>query len=255
MAKSPIGWVGGKRLLVPRLLELMPQHYQTYVEPFCGGAALYFAKEQQGIEVLNDLDGGLVNFYRCVVTNCDEMAERLEALVYSRAVFNELKEQNPSDLAIIDRACRFYYINKVSFGCDMLRPRFGTSRTHHSSFNPLTVRKILTNTRIRMARVCLEHDDWSAVCKRYDHANTFFYLDPPYFQTHGYAVSFDGYDDIAQFMRTCKGKVMLSINDCPEMESVFEGFNIERVSIGYAINRDANITKGKLIVRNYYGKH
>lgn len=47
MAKSPIGWVGGKRLLVPRLLELMPQHYQTYVEPFCGGAALYLQKSSR----------------------------------------------------------------------------------------------------------------------------------------------------------------------------------------------------------------
>lgn len=61
--------------------------------------------------------------------------------------------------------------------------------------------------------------------KRYDRPHTFFCLDPPYWETEGYGVdfSFEQYEQMAEVMRSCKGKVMLSINDYPDIRRVFEG--------------------------------
>ena len=61
--------------------------------------------------------------------------------------------------------------------------------------------------------------------RRYDRGHTFFYCDPPYWQTEGYGVpfEFDQYEQLAEFMRSCKGKVMVSINDHPDIRACFEG--------------------------------
>jgi len=60
--RSPIVWFGGKGHMVNKLLPLIPKH-KIYVEPFGGGANLLIAKEPSPVEVYNDLDSGLVNFF------------------------------------------------------------------------------------------------------------------------------------------------------------------------------------------------
>jgi len=61
--RPPLRWFGGKQRLAGKLLPLIPPH-TTYVEVFAGGAALFFAKEVSPLEVINDLDSGIVNLYR-----------------------------------------------------------------------------------------------------------------------------------------------------------------------------------------------
>lgn len=60
-----VPWIGGKRRLAKHILPLFPAH-ECYVEPFCGAAALYFLKTPGKIEVINDINGELVNLYRVV---------------------------------------------------------------------------------------------------------------------------------------------------------------------------------------------
>src|SRR5271169_2520383 len=83
---GPIRYYGGKCRLVSKLLPFVPDH-QTYVEVFAGGAALFFAKNTSPVEVVNDLDSGIVNFYR--VLRDSEKFKRFQFLVsltpFSRA--------------------------------------------------------------------------------------------------------------------------------------------------------------------------
>ena len=69
-------------------------------------------------------------------------------------------------------------------------------------------------------------------------------MDPPYWQTAGYGVefAFENYERMADFMRRCKGKGMVSINDHPDIRRVFEGFYFETVDIRYST---ANQRQGK----------
>lgn len=72
MSQPVIPWMGGKRRLVPKILPLIPSH-DCYVEAFSGGAALFFMRPQPAkCEVLNDINGELVNLYRVVQHHLEE---------------------------------------------------------------------------------------------------------------------------------------------------------------------------------------
>jgi site-specific DNA-adenine methylase len=74
---SPIGWPGGKRRLVKRLLSLLPEH-RTYVEPFCGSAKLLFAKDPSQTEVISDANGDLINFFLVTKYRPSALAEQCD---------------------------------------------------------------------------------------------------------------------------------------------------------------------------------
>ena len=74
--------------------------------------------------------------------------------------------------------------------------------------------------------------------KRYDRAYTFFYADPPYFGTCGYGIEFglDQYEALAAAMKSCQGKVMVSLNDHEMMREVFKDFRIDTLGIKYSLS-------------------
>jgi len=91
--------------------------------------------------------------------------------------------------------------------------------------------------------------------KRYDRAHSFFYLDPPYWQTEGYGVPFgwEQYEAMAAVMRTCKGKVMVSINDHPDIRKVFDGLHMLELSIKYSVgnNHGDPVASKELVITNW----
>lgn len=72
-----VPWIGGKRRLAKHILPLFPEH-TCYVEPFCGAAALYFLKEPAKVEVINDVNGELVNLYRVVRHHLEEFVRQFK---------------------------------------------------------------------------------------------------------------------------------------------------------------------------------
>ncbi|EHU01950.1 putative methyltransferase [Pantoea stewartii subsp. stewartii DC283] len=86
MKTTIIPWVGGKRKLAKHLLPLFPAH-TCYVEPFCGGAALFFMKEQSKAEVLNDINGDIVNLYRVIQNHLEEFIKQFKWALTSREMF------------------------------------------------------------------------------------------------------------------------------------------------------------------------
>lgn len=70
-----IPWLGGKRRLAKHIIPLFPEH-ECYVEPFAGGAALFFMKPEAHVEVLNDINGDLINLYRVVQNHLDEFCKQ-----------------------------------------------------------------------------------------------------------------------------------------------------------------------------------
>lgn len=73
--KTPLSYYGGKQTLAKIILGLIPPH-RLYCEPFLGGAAVFFAKEPAKVEVINDTNGELVNFYRVVKTSVRRLSTR-----------------------------------------------------------------------------------------------------------------------------------------------------------------------------------
>ena len=94
MATPIIPWIGGKRRLARHILPLFPAH-SCYVEPFCGAAALYFMKAPSEVEVLNDINGELVNLYRVVQHHLEEFLRQFKWALTSRQIFKWLQATPP----------------------------------------------------------------------------------------------------------------------------------------------------------------
>lgn len=253
MAKPIIPWVGGKRRLAKIILPMFPAH-GCYVEPFAGGAALFFMKERAEVEVLNDINGDLVNLYRVVKYHLEEFVRQFKWALVSRQIYEWLKQTPVEPLTDIQRAARFYYLQKMAFGGKVSSQTFGTATTSPPRLNLLRIEEELSAAHLRLSRVFIEHVTWDDCIRRYDREHTLFYLDPPYWGTEGYGVDFglEQYDKMAELARSIKGKMIVSVNDIPEMRKAFDGLFIESVGIDYTVGGGEKRKPAReLIIRNF----
>ena len=245
-----VPWIGGKRRLAKHILPLFPAH-TCYVEPFSGAAALYFLKIPSKTEVINDINGELVNLYRVVKHHLEEFVRQFKWALVSRQIYKWLQDTPEETLTDIQRAARFYYLQKQAFGGKVADHTFGTSTTSAPRFNLLRIEEELSMAHLRLSRTLIEHLDWHKCIERYDRPHTLFYCDPPYWGTEGYGVEFglENYDHIADLARSIKGKMIISVNDIPEMRQVFNGLNIHSVEINYSL-AGKGTPRRELIVSN-----
>jgi len=236
MAKPIIPWIGGKRRLAKHLLPLFPAH-TCYVEPFAGGAALFFMKDPAKVEVLNDINGELTNLYRVVQHHLEEFLRQFKWALVSRQQFLWHRDTRPDLLTDIQRAARFYYLQKMAFGGKVSSQTFGTAQSTPPKLNLLRLKEDLSAAHLRLARVTVEHLPWEDCIRRYDRPDTLFYLDPPYWGTEGYGVDFglEQYDRMAELARTIQGKMIVSVNDIPEMRKAFAGLELREVGVTYTV--------------------
>ena len=250
-----IPWIGGKRRLADRLIPLFPQH-SCYVEVFCGGAALFFLKPAPAdVEVINDINGELVNLYRIVQHHLEEFVRQFKWALSSRQMFAWQQMTRPETLTDIQRAARFFYLQQLAFGGKVQGQSWGTATTAPAGLNLLRLEETLSAAHVRLYGVHVENMPWETCIDRYDRAHTFFYLDPPYWETEGYGVpfEFDQYVRMASRASSVKGKVMISLNDHPEIRRVFQGLHIETVDIEYSLgNKNGHgAERGELVITNY----
>ena len=248
-----VPWIGGKRRLAKHILPLFPAH-TCYVEPFCGAAALYFLKTPSKTEVINDINGELVNLYRVVKHHLEEFVRQFKWALVSRQIFKWLQDTPEETLTDIQRAARFYYLQKQAFGGKVADHTFGTSTTSAPRFNLLRIEEELSMAHLRLSRTLIEHLDWYQCIERYDRPHTLFYCDPPYWGTEGYGVDFPivNYIRMAALARSIKGKMIISVNDIPEMRQAFNGLNIQSVDISYNLKVTGKATPRKeLVICNF----
>lgn len=217
--RSPIRWFGGKGEMVVRLLPLLPPH-SIYVEPFGGGASLLFAKEPSPVEVYNDLDSGLVNFFR-VLRDSQKFARfyHLATLTpYSREEYYFCRETWEDCEDEVERAYRWFVVARGSFS-----GRFGSGWAYTVSASSakqtskwISILGMLPAIHGRMMQVQIEHDDFARIIERYDAPETLFYLDPPYIaetrRSGGYKheMSIDDHKRLVEMLLNIKGKALLS---------------------------------------------
>ncbi len=248
-----IPWPGGKRRLLKHLYPHFPQH-ECYVEAFAGGAAaLLLRPHPASTEVLNDVNGELVNLYRVIRHHLDEFIRMFRWSLVSRQMFEWAQLERPETLTDIQRAARFYYLQKLAFGGKVQGQSFGYVTSGAPRLNLLRIEEELSAVHLRLANVIVEHLPWSDCVTRYDRLTTFFYFDPPYWQTEGYGVAFgfEQYQQLATTMRSMQGKALLSINDHPDIRRVFDGFTLVPLQIRYSIARDGRELAGELLIKSW----
>lgn len=235
--KPIVPWMGGKRRLAKHIIPHFPDH-SCYVEPFAGGGALFFMRPSPAkVEVLNDINQELVNLYRCVQHHLEEFVRQFKWSLISRQMFTWLRSSRPETLTDIQRAARFYYIQKMAFGGKSVGPTFGTATTSPPKLNLMRVEEDLSAAHIRLSRAYIEHLPWTECIKRYDRPHTLFYCDPPYWQVTGYGNDFgwEQYEAMALVMDSIKGKMIISINDHKDIRVLFKRFRIEPLDVRYTV--------------------
>lgn len=244
-AAAPIvAWPGGKRRLLPHILPLIEASpHRVYVEPFGGGASVLLAKHPATrLEVLNDINGDLINLYRCARWHTRELLRLVRAMPSGRAVFREVRDSRPeTDLL---RAARYFYLLKCS--------TFGQGHSWLNSPMPRALGRRLVAFRRRMERVILECRPAEELLTIYDSPKTLFFLDPPYVGT-GKIDSYDNYtpaalEALANQVRALKGRFILTIDDRPEHRALFEGY--AQIPVTTAANMRPGHTFSELLIHN-----
>ena len=248
---GPIPYIGGKNRLAKEIISLIPPH-TTYVEPFCGGAQVFFHKEPSAVEVLNDLDREIVNFLRVCQWHHEELLRLLRYLVVSREWYRIFSITDPATLTDIQRAARFFYLQKNSFGGLIVNQAYHFGIVQRPNFNPERIPEQIKLAHERLQRVQLECSPYEAVLARYDRPETFFYLDPPYYRRKLYKhnLSKADFEEMANRLSRLKGKFILSLNDHADVTSVFARFTIRPTSLSYSSQRRSGIRFGEVYISN-----
>ncbi|HIE2486015.1 TPA: DNA adenine methylase [Pseudomonas aeruginosa] len=249
-AQPIIPWIGGKRRLADRIFPLFPRH-ACYVEPFAGGAALFFLRPVPAeVEVLNDINGDLVNLYRVVQHHLEEFVRQFKWALSSRQVFKWLQETRPETLTDIQRAARFYYLQQSAFGGRVDGQSYGTATTSSPGLNLLRLEETLSAAHLRLSNTYIERLSWQDCLRRYDREHSFFYMDPPYWETEGYGVpfGFEQYQEMAAMLRQLKGKAIISLNDHPDIRECFASFHIESTGITYTVGGGQGTTAREVLI-------
>lgn len=223
--RSPVRYFGGKGNMLAKLMRVVPSDAEVYVEPYCGGASLFFARDPAPVEVLNDLNKDIVNLFRVFQdkSQFEEFRHRLMYTPYARAEFERaltIRDSDEQDPVL--RAWAFFVCQNQGFGGTAKRPSdWGRVFTSYSGIAG-TVNKwlmrlsMLDAFRWRLMCVQIECRDALECIQYWDSPKTVFYCDPPYMLSTRtrpeYTVETDDehHAKLVQVLLSCKGRIALS---------------------------------------------
>lgn len=213
--KTPISYYGGKQKLAKKILSVIPEH-TLYGEPFVGGAAVFFAKDQSEIEVLNDTNKELINFYKVIQNDFVSLEKEIRITLHSRDLHRKASViyNHPDMFNEIKRAWAVWVLSSQSFSAQ-LGGTFGYDKSKNT-----TTKKIINNRdrftedmAIRLQNVQIECADALYVIKSRDSKDSFFYCDPPYFNSdcgHYDGYSEQDFENLLKQLAAIEGKFLLS---------------------------------------------
>ena len=250
--RGPLAYIGGKRAVAKQLVAMLPKH-RTFAEIFAGGAQVFFAKEPSSVEVLNDLDGELIGFYRVVQRHYEELIRYMRFTIVSRKFYELLKATDPESLTDVQRAARFLYLQKTSYAGRVTKQNFRTGIVNPPGLNPERLPELIEETHQRLARVWLECLPYEKVLAKYDSKETCFFADPPYFGVKHYKFNFapEDFRVLAERLGKIDGKFVLTLNDVPQVREIFGPFRMRGIEMPYTAQKVAGRRFHELLITNF----
>lgn len=233
------GWYGGKFSHLEWLLPLLPPAHH-YCEPFGGSAAVLLNREPSPVETYNDLDGEVVNFFRVLREQPEELVRVISLTPFSREEFYlSLSKQN-GNISRLERA-RLFFVRARQVRTGLAQTASlgrwanckNTSRAGMSGVVSRWLGSVrdLPEIASRLLRVQIENRPAQEVIKLYDHKGTLFYCDPPYphksrgdSKAYGFEMNEDDHRELAKVLKRCKGKVAISGYRCELMDELYSGW-------------------------------
>ena len=202
--KTPITYYGGKQSMLSVILPLIPEH-KLYCEPFFGGGAVFFAKEPSKIEVINDTNKEVINFYRTVQNDFVSLEKEIKISLHSRELHRKAKViyENPDMFSELKRAWAFWLLANQSYSSDLSGGWSYDNQTGKSAKRATNKREgFMEDYAIRLQGTQIECCDAIRIINSRDSEDAFFYIDPPYYNAN--MGHYDGYtiEDFEMLLKT-----------------------------------------------------
>lgn len=256
---SPVaGYIGGKRNLATRLVPVIQSIPHTcYAEGFVGMGGIFLRRDHAPrAEVINDYSADVSNLFRILQRHYVPFLDELKYKLSSRTEFERLAGEDPRLLTDLERAARFLYLQKLSFGGKVRSQVYGVDPSAPARFDVTRLGPLLEAVHERLAGVVIECLHFAEFIPRYDRDTTLFYFDPPYFGCEkDYGKDLFGRPDFAQLatlLAGLRGRFVLSLNDTPEVHQLFGAFAMASVTTTYTVGGGTAIKPaGELVITNY----
>lgn len=254
--KTPITYYGGKQNMLKYLLELVPAH-RIYCEPFFGGGALFFAKPKSEVEVINDKNGEVVNFFQVIKTKFSELQKEVQSTLHSRELYKKamVVYEHPDLFSDVKRAWALWTLTNQGFAG--LIGSWGFGKTASKENAVAAKRENFTQTYAqRLKSTQIESNDALKVIDRCDSKETFIYADPPYIGSdmgHYKGYSEQDYKALLDKLSKVKGKFLLSSYPSAVLSQYIkkQKWNTRKVDKSVAVTKNTEKKKTEMLVFNF----
>lgn len=266
-------WVGGKRQLIPEIKKILPKGVVShpYYEPFIGGGALFFDLQPK-CAIINDCNEELINVYKVIRDNPDELIEDLRKHKNTAEYFYEIRSMDRQpffcNLSKIERASRIIYLNKTCYNGLYRVNNAGEFNSPFGKYkNPNIINEPVikaVSKYLKSAKVQIFNADYQEILKDIP-TNSFVYLDPPYHPISE-SSNFTGYvqggwnekdqlrlRDVCNILNSKGIKFLLSNSASEFIKEIYSNYTIHTVQASRAVNSDSS-KRGQVnefLIKNY----
>ena len=258
--KPIIKWSGGKKDEIKKFIQYIPQNYNTYLEPFAGGGAVFFHLVPQKAAIA-DVHTELIDFYNAIKDGSSkDIAAFMKDHPNEEEMYYEVRDKMDVNTPL-DNAKRFYYLRKTCYR-GMLRYNkkggfnipFGRYKTfNYSDLENPAYEALLKNTTV----LCTGFEE---MFKKYNHKDNFMFLDPPYdseFTDYGYC-SFGRkeHEKLAQCFKETNIRCLMIIGKTDFIEELYDGYIVEEYKKNYRFKIHSGrvgkeINTKHLVIKNF----
>lgn len=246
--KTPITYYGGKQKLAATILKLIPEH-KLYCEPFIGGAAIFFAKPPSLVEVINDTNSEMINFYRVVQNDFVSLEKEVRITLHSRKSFRAASViyNNPDMFSDIKRAWAVWCLAAQGFA-GLMDGSWGYDVAKNTTTKKISNKRssFTEEYAIRLQNVQIECTDALRIIRSRDCKEAFFYCDPPYFNSdcgHYDGYSIEDFENLLKLLASIDGKFLLSSYPSPILKQYAKANGWHQIEIKQAVSVAHNNSK------------
>lgn len=259
-------WSGGKRKEIPLFKDFYPKEFNTFIEPFVGGGAVYFDLNFEGQNVINDIHPELVNFYRVIASGrAQEIYDVVSTWGIDETSYYKYRGTGAKGTfkpqTDVELAARFIYLRKTAFRGMMRYNKKGEFNIPYGKYKNVKFNELLDpNYQNLLSRTEVNLGSYKEIFERYNSPDNFVFLDPPYdseFNDYG----FDDFNrqsqiELAEIFKTTENKCMIVLGGSPFIRELYEGYIVHEYPKNYAfkiyggrVGEEINVNH--LVICNY----
>ena len=251
---SAFPYIGGKNRLADWIQSHLPAH-TTYVEPFGGSAAVLLNKPRSKVEVFNDKDGDVVNFFEVAREHPDKLAEFCRYVPFSEQLHSQWADEYfagefPADK--VERAAKWLflrysqYAGKVSTKSGFKREAAQDEQGSWNARNWLNVPERIGAVAERFGGVSVANEDYNTIVERYDSPETVFYVDPPYHGKEGLYIERADHAELESVLQSIEGDAIVSYTDIPP--GLYEDWIVVEKTAHHSVASDGKTVDERLLM-------